>query len=96
MVSKYRAPMPIVSLVIPHLRQDSIRWVLEGESDARGALLARGIVPMLANPPKLEANSLLQMVFDFAKKKAGLDIGDRVVIIQKLSGTAIVKVQELT
>lgn len=96
MVSKYRAPMPVVSLVIPHLRQDSIRWVLEGESDARGALLARGIVPMLANPQNSEANSLLQMVFDFAKKKAGLVIGDRVVIIQKLSGTAIVKVQELT
>ena len=51
---------------------------------------------MLANPQNSEANSLLQMVFDFAKKKAGLVIGDRVVIIQKLSGTAIVKVQELT
>ena len=96
MVSRYRAPMPVISLVIPHLRQDSIRWVLEGESDARGALLARGIVPMLANPQNSEANSLIQMVFDFAKKKAGLVVGDRVVIIQKLSGTAIVKVQELT
>ena len=96
MVSKYRAPMPVVSLVIPHLRQDSIRWVLEGESDARGSLLARGIVPMLANPQNSEANSLLQMVFDFAKKRAGLVEGDRVVIIQKLSGTAIVKVQEVT
>ena len=52
--------------------------------------------PDVSQPAKLRSEFRLQMVFDFAKKKAGLVIGDRVVIIQKLSGTAIVKVQELT
>ena len=49
LVSKYRPNMPIVSLVIPRVQQNSIRWVLRGERAARQGLLNR-VVPLLANP----------------------------------------------
>lgn len=30
MVAKYRPPVPILTLVVPHLVSDSLKWKLEG------------------------------------------------------------------
>eukprot|EP00877_Chromochloris_zofingiensis_P009130 jgi/Chrzof1/4470/Cz14g14130.t1_PYK3[v5.2] len=52
LVAKYRPPMPIVTLVVPHLVSDGIRWKLEGRTTARCCQLTRGLLPMLATPGK--------------------------------------------
>ena len=92
LVSKYRPNMPIVSLVIPRIRQNSIRWILQGEQAARRGLLNRGIVPLLANPTNSDMAALLRVVFEFAKKSGTLTEGDQVVVIQKVGTTSVVKV----
>ena len=92
LVSKYRPNMPIVSLVIPRIRQNSIRWILQGEQAARRGLLNRGIVPLLANPTNSDMAALLRVVFEFAKKSGTLAEGDQVVVIQKVGTTSVVKV----
>jgi pyruvate kinase len=92
LVSKYRPNMPIVSLVIPRIKQDSIRWILQGEQAARQGLMNRGVVPLLANPTNSDMTALLRVVFDFAKKNGTLKQGDQVVVIQKVGTTSVVKV----
>jgi pyruvate kinase len=92
LVSKYRPNMPVVSLVIPRIEQNSIRWILRGEQAARRGLLNRGVVPLLANPTNSDMHALLRVVFDYAKKNETLETGDRVVVIQKVGTTSVVKV----
>ena len=92
LVSKYRPNMPIVSLVIPRIKHDSIRWILQGEQAARQGLMNRGVVPLLANPTNSDMTALLRVVFDFAKKNGTLKQGDQVVVIQKVGTTSVVKV----
>ena len=91
LVSKYRPNVPIVSLVIPRVRQNSIQWVLQGERAARQGLLSRGLVPLLANPTNSDMNALLQIVFDRAKKDGVIRENDQVIVIQKVGTTSVVK-----
>lgn len=39
-----------MTLVVPYLKRDGLRWKLEGRSTARQALLTSGLLPMLAAP----------------------------------------------
>ena len=91
LVSKYRPNMPIVSLVIPRVQQNSIRWVLRGERAARQGLLNRGVVPLLANPTNSDMNALLRVVFARAKKDGVVRENDQVIVIQKVGTTSVVK-----
>ena len=50
MVAKYRPAMPIMTLVVPYLKRDGLKWKLEGRHTARQALLTSGLLPMLAAP----------------------------------------------
>lgn len=50
LLSKYRPPMPIMTLVIPRLKSDTLSWKLEGRSAARQCLIERGLLPVLAAP----------------------------------------------
>lgn len=50
LVAKYRPPTPILTLVVPHLVSDSLKWKLEGRSYARQCLVSRGLLPFLATP----------------------------------------------
>lgn len=50
LVAKYRPAIPILTLVIPQLVSDGMRWSLMGRSLARQCCLTRGVVPMLATP----------------------------------------------
>jgi len=95
LVSKYRPNVPIVSLVIPRIQQDSIRWILQGEQAARQGLINRGVVPLLANPTHSDMTGLLRVVFDFAKRNGTVKEGDQVVVIQKVGTTSVVKVMAM-
>ena len=50
MVAKYRPATPIMTLVVPYLKRDGLKWKLEGRYTARQALLTSGLLPMLAAP----------------------------------------------
>ncbi|KAF5832362.1 pyruvate kinase [Dunaliella salina] len=50
LVAKYRPPMPILTLVVPRLMSNGLKWRLEGKSHARQCLLTRGLLPMLSAP----------------------------------------------
>ena len=42
LVAKYRPPMPVVALVVPHLQQRDNKWTLQGRAAARQSLIVRG------------------------------------------------------
>lgn len=50
LVAKYRPKQPIMTLVVPYLKRDKLKWVLEGRSTARQALITFGLMPVLATP----------------------------------------------
>ena len=51
LVSKYRPPVPILTLVVPTLKcSDGLKWTLDGRANARQCLVHRGLLPVLAAP----------------------------------------------
>lgn len=50
LVAKYRPPMPVLTLVVPRLVSDGLRWRLDGRSHARQCNIVRGLLPMLSAP----------------------------------------------
>ena len=50
LISKYRPPMPILTLVIPTLKNDGMKWTLVGRGVARQCQIQRGLLPVLAAP----------------------------------------------
>ena len=63
LVSKYRPNMPVVSLVIPRIEQNSIRWILRGEQAARRACSTAASCRCSANPTNPDMHALLRVVF---------------------------------
>lgn len=58
LVSKYRPPVPILTLVVPTLKcTDGLRWTLEGRATARQCLVYNGLLPVLAAPSPSGANT---------------------------------------
>ena len=45
LVAKYRPKMPILTLVVPHLKSSALKWELQGRSLARQCLIMRGQPP---------------------------------------------------
>jgi pyruvate kinase len=50
LISKYRPTMPVLTVVIPRLTTDHLRWSFTGAFQARQCLIVRGLFPMLADP----------------------------------------------
>lgn len=48
LVAKYRPPMPILTLVVPHVVSTGLKWRLTGTATARHCQLSRGLLPMLS------------------------------------------------
>ncbi len=48
LVAKYRPKMPVLTLVVPHLKSSALKWELQGRSLARQCLIMRG-PPSLAD-----------------------------------------------
>ena len=46
LVAKYRPKMPILTLVVPHLKSWTLKWELQGRSLARQCLIIRGMGPL--------------------------------------------------
>jgi len=83
LVSKYRPRMPILTLVVPKIRSNSLSWKLEGREVARQCLLVRGLLPILATPRASAVDTLKEAIVA-AQLRGLVNPGDRVVIIQRI------------
>mmetsp|Transcript_25267 Transcript_25267/g.47777 ORF Transcript_25267/g.47777 Transcript_25267/m.47777 type:complete len:580 (+) Transcript_25267:93-1832(+) len=98
-LSKYRPRMPILSVIIPRLRTNGLRWVLEGDHEARRCAIHRGVFPVLAEPSaaagdasKLVEGPVLDLALSYGRQLGLCTPGSAVVVCQRLGHSATVKV----
>ncbi|KAF2307497.1 hypothetical protein GH714_029171 [Hevea brasiliensis] len=101
LIAKYRPTMPVLSVVIPRLKTNQLRWSFSGAFEARQSLIVRGLFPMLADPrhPAESTNatneSVLKVALDHGKASGVIKSRDRVVVCQKVGDASVVKIIEL-
>ncbi|XP_031278497.1 pyruvate kinase 1, cytosolic-like isoform X2 [Pistacia vera] len=101
MIAKYRPTMPVISVVIPRLKTNQLRWSFTGAFEARQSLVVRGLFPMLADSQHLAGStgasneSVLKVALDHGKASGVIKSHDRVVVCQKLGDAAVIKIIEL-
>ncbi|KAL7247929.1 hypothetical protein ACSBR2_002769 [Camellia fascicularis] len=101
LIAKYRPTMPVLSVVIPRLKTNQLKWSFSGAFEARQSLLVRGLFPMLADPrhPAESTNatneSVLKVALDHGRALGVIKSHDRVVICQKVGDASVVKIIEL-
>ncbi|KAK4392112.1 Pyruvate kinase, cytosolic [Sesamum angolense] len=101
LIAKYRPTMPVLSVVIPRLTTNQLRWRFSGAFEARQSLVVRGLFPLLADPrhPAASTNptheSVLNVALDHGKASGVIKSHDRVVVCQKVGDAAVVKIIEL-
>eukprot|EP00878_Enallax_costatus_P008141 GHUV01008513.1.p1 GENE.GHUV01008513.1~~GHUV01008513.1.p1 ORF type:complete len:786 (+),score=206.32 GHUV01008513.1:278-2635(+) len=94
LVAKYRPPMPILTLVVPRLINDGVRWRLEGTSIARSCQLTRGLLPMLATPGP-NGDAVLEAAIIQAAAAGLVAPRGHVVVLQQIHDDFCVKVLTL-
>jgi len=101
LIAKYRPTMPVLSVVIPRLTSNQLRWRFTGAFQARQTLVVRGVFPMLADPqhPAESVNatneSVLKIALDHGKTAGLIKPHDRIVVCQQIGSSAAVKIIEL-
>ncbi|KAK1411796.1 hypothetical protein QVD17_32566 [Tagetes erecta] len=101
LIAKYRPTMPVLSVVIPRLKTNQLRWSFSGAFEARQSLIVRGLFPMLADPrhpaetTSSTNESVLKVALDHGKASGVVKSHDRVVVCQKVADTSVVKIIEL-
>ncbi|MCD7454039.1 hypothetical protein HAX54_023306 [Datura stramonium] len=101
LIAKYRPTMPVLSVVIPQLKTNQLKWSLSGAFEARQSLIVRGLFPMLADPQhpaestNASSESVLKFALDHGKASGVVKSHDRVVICQKVGDASVVKIIEL-
>ncbi|XP_074311255.1 pyruvate kinase 1, cytosolic isoform X2 [Silene latifolia] len=101
LLAKYRPTMPVLSVVVPRLKTNQLRWTFSGAFEARQSLIVRGLFPMLADPRHpADSNSatnetILKVALDHGKASGVIKAHDRVVVCQKVGDVSVVKILEL-
>ncbi|OIW20637.1 hypothetical protein TanjilG_18575 [Lupinus angustifolius] len=101
LIAKYRPTMPVLSVVIPRLKTNQLKWSFTGAFEAKQSLIVRGLFPMLADPrhpaesTSATHDSILKVALDHGKALGIIKSHDRVVVCQKLGDSAVVKIIEL-
>ncbi|GFP91225.1 pyruvate kinase cytosolic isozyme [Phtheirospermum japonicum] len=101
LIAKYRPTMPVLSVVIPRLKTNQLKWSFSGAFEARQSLIVRGLFPLLADPrhPAESTNatneSVLKVALDHGKASGVIKSHDRVVVCQKVGDASVVKIIEL-
>ncbi|XP_062091899.1 pyruvate kinase 1, cytosolic-like [Humulus lupulus] len=101
LIAKYRPTMPVISVVVPRLKTNQLRWTFTGAFEARQSQIIRGLFPMLADPrhPAESTNatneSILKVALEHGKATGVIKSHDRVVVCQKIGDTSVVKILEL-
>ncbi|KAK9824152.1 hypothetical protein WJX72_008125 [[Myrmecia] bisecta] len=91
LVSKYRPPMPILTLVVPQLRSDKLTWRLEGRSTARQCQIVRGLLPVLASPSP-SGETLLEEAVLMSSRSGLVQPKDHIVVVQRVGESFVVKI----
>lgn len=101
LIAKYRPTMPVLSVVIPRLKTNQLKWSFSGAFEARQSLIIRGLFPMLADPrhpaesTSATNETVLKIALDHGKALGIVKSHDRVVICQKVGDASVVKIIEL-
>ncbi|XP_052199736.1 pyruvate kinase 1, cytosolic-like [Diospyros lotus] len=101
LLAKYRPTMPVISVVIPRLKTNQLRWTFTGAFEARQSLVVRGLFPLLADPrhPAESTNSanesVLKVALEHGKASGFIKSHDRIVVCQKVGDASVVKIIEL-
>ncbi|CAN1860356.1 Pyruvate kinase 1, cytosolic, partial [Linum perenne] len=101
LIAKYRPTMPVISVVIPRLKTNQLKWSFTGAFEARQSLVVRGLFPMLADPRHAAEStsatneSVLKVALDHGKASGVIKSHDRVVVCQKVGDASVVKIIEL-
>ncbi|XP_057438187.1 pyruvate kinase 1, cytosolic-like isoform X2 [Lotus japonicus] len=101
LIAKYRPTMPVLSVVIPQLKTNQLKWSFSGAFEARQSLIVRGLFPMLADPrhpaesTSATNESILKVALDYGKASGVIKSHDRVVVCQKVGDASVVKIIEL-
>ncbi|GMJ02940.1 hypothetical protein like AT3G52990 [Hibiscus trionum] len=101
LIAKYRPTMPVLSVVIPRLKTNQLKWSFSGVFEARQSLIVRGLFPMLADPrhpaesTSATNESVLKVALDHGKASGVIKSHDRVVVCQKVGDASVVKIIEL-
>ncbi|CAM8913640.1 unnamed protein product [Rhodiola kirilowii] len=101
LIAKYRPTMPVLSVVIPRLKTNQLKWSFTGAFEARQSLIVRGLFPMLADPrhpaesTSATNESVLKVALDHGKATGVIKSHDRVVVCQKVGDASVVKIIEL-
>lgn len=101
LVSKYKPSMPCLVVVVPRLSTNQLRWKFTGAFQARQCLLMRGLFPMLADPRNPAESSvptnetLLKLALDRGKELGIMKPHDRIVVVQKMGESFVVKIVEI-
>lgn len=82
-VAKYRPSQPILTVVVPRLTSDGLKWTYTGDSKARQCLQYRGVLPICGDPTIGSPDgAILAQAFQYASSANMVKAGDKVVVIQ--------------
>ncbi|CAA6660329.1 unnamed protein product [Spirodela intermedia] len=99
LIAKYRPPMPVLAVVVPRLRSNSLKWSFSGALQARQSLAVRGVYPVLTSPTVSSGSpgdgSDLSLALSYAKSVGLVKPHDRVVVFQKIGDSSVVEIVEL-
>ncbi|KAL2895887.1 Pyruvate kinase 1 cytosolic [Bienertia sinuspersici] len=99
LITKYRPSTPVLAIVTPFVRSNSIKWSLTGSMQARQLLGLRGVSSYLAsteaaNIGVVSEESVLKLALHHGKNMGLLRPNDKVVVFQKIGDSSVVKVVE--
>uniref|UniRef100_F6HLQ8 Pyruvate kinase n=1 Tax=Vitis vinifera TaxID=29760 RepID=F6HLQ8_VITVI len=100
LIAKYRPPVPVLAVVIPRLKTNSLKWTLTGTLQARQLLSVRGVHPILSSPNVATSGGSsedwgLKFALNHCKSMGWLKHNDRVVVFQKIGDSSVAKIVEL-
>ena len=97
LVAKYRAGMPILSVVVPEIKTDTFDWSCSDEAPARHSLIFRGLIPVLSAGSARASHTetteeALDFAIQYAKTKGLCNNGDSVVALHRVGVASVIKI----
>ncbi|KAL9659796.1 hypothetical protein QQ045_024605 [Rhodiola kirilowii] len=97
LVAKYRPGTPILSVVVPEMKTDSLDWSCSDESPARHSLIFRGLIPVLSSGSAKATHAestdeAVEYALQHAKAKGLCKTGDAVVALHRVGAASIIKI----